>query len=662
MVSAPRSVRRPIGVDIARARVVLSAARIRRGSAIRRLPAVPGDERRSFLSVTLRRLAIAGCIVAAGAISAPAEPESEPAAILQLRVDQIRDGTAVTIGGETIASTVVLPEFYERRGFRPAWTDGAARADLLAALRESAADGLDPRDYHVDAIAALIRGTPGAQSDADLDLLATDAVIRLAYHLRFGKVDLATVEPDWAFTPEAETEFQEPPEAALEHAVEERRVPAALDALRPTHWIYPALKKALEQYRALAAAGGWQSLPDGPAPKPGAADPRLAALERRLAVEGDLESPPRASVAAYDSVLIRAMKRFQERHGLNPDGVIGKTTLRALNVPVQTRIDQLRISLERSRLLLHDLPQRFVLVNIPAFRVLYVDGDRARLVSRVVVGKPFTQTPIFRADMTYLVLNPSWTIPPGIMKRDVIPGMKKDPGYLEKKGYVKVGNQIVQPPGPDNALGRIKLMFPNPHHVYLHDTPHLDKFAFDERTFSNGCIRVENVVDLAALALDDPKWTKEKLEQEIATGKTRNLTLARKLPVLLTYWTAVIDPGTARPRFFDDAYGRDPEFLAALDQPFRFRHRATPTGMTVPGLSESTLAAARAAPGALERAPRAAYAPGGFTRNPPGGVRGPGGSFGITTAFASRSALYTGDMISTPARAKASWISSWSRE
>jgi L,D-transpeptidase-like protein len=134
-------------------------------------------------------------------------------------------------------------------------------------------------------------------------------------------------------------------------------------------------------------------------------------------------------------------------------------------------------------------------------------------------------------------------------------------------------------------------MFPNPHHVYLHDTPQRDKFAFDERTFSNGCIRVEKIVDLAALALDDPKWTKEKLEQEIATGNTRNLTLARKLPVLLTYWTAAIDPGTERPRFFDDAYGRDPAFLEALDHPFRFRRpRAAPTGMTVPGLRGSTRA------------------------------------------------------------------------
>ena len=521
--------------------------------------------------MTLRRVALAACVAAACAAPVPAEPASDAAAILQTRVDQIRDGTAVTIEGEAIASAVVLPEFYEQRGFQLAWTDAEARADLLAALRASEADGLDPRDYHVPAIEARMRAPKSAENDAGLDLLATDAVIRLAYHLRFGKVDLATIEPDWTFKAQAESENSEPPAQALERAVEQHRVRAALDALRPTHWFYPALRRALEQYRAIQAAGGWRALLDGPAPKPGAPDPRLEALEQRLAVEGDLESPPRAAVALYDSVQVAAVKRFQERHGLNPDGVIGKATLRAFNVPVETRIDQLRISLERGRLLLHDLPQRFVLVNIPAFRVIYVDGKGSAMTSRVVVGKPFTQTPIFRADMTYAVLNPSWTIPPGIMKREVRPAMAKDPGYLERKGYVMVGTQVVQPPGPNNALGRLKLMFPNRHHVYLHDTPSREKFAFDERSFSNGCIRVERIVELAALALDDPKWSREQLEAAIATGSTRNITLARRLPVLLTYWTAVIEPGTERPRFFDDVYRRDSEFLAALDQPFRFR-------------------------------------------------------------------------------------------
>ena len=467
---------------------------------------------------------------------------------------------------------MVLPDFYEGRGFRPAWTGPATRADLLSALRASRDDGLDPRDYHLAAIDSLARLTPRPESDADLDLLATDGIIHLAYHLRFGKVDAATVEPDWEFAPGAEAAMSEPPAAALERAVSRRNVSAGLDSLRPRHWLYGALRGALQQYRQIDSLGGWPKLPSGPVLLPGASDPRLAALERRLAIEGDLAAPPRATVAGYDSVLVVGVERFQQRHGLNPDGVIGPATLRALNVPVATRISQLRVALERGRLLLQDLPERFVLVNIPAFRALLVEEGRARLVSRVVVGKPFTQTPSFRADMTYVTLNPSWTIPPGIVKRDVIPGLKKDPGYLEKKGYTKVGGQYVQPPGPDNALGQVKLMFPNPHHVYLHDTPNRELFATDARTFSHGCIRVEKVVDLATMAIDDSvSWSRSRIDSAIATGRTRNITLRRRLPVLLVYWTAVIDPDDRRPRFFTDVYRRDPVYLAALNRPFRSR-------------------------------------------------------------------------------------------
>ena len=511
-------------------------------------------------------VAIVACSLApASALAGPTSSE-----ILQLRIGQIREGVPLEIGGEAIASTVVLPEFYEHRGFRPAWTEPKGLQELLATLRACVSDGLDPADYHVDAIEARLRERASPEREADVDLLATDGVIRLAYHLRFGKVDLLTLEPDWGFRPEEEAELREDPAEALAKAVAKHAVASGLEALRPSHWMYAELKRALASYRAIESAGGWKSLPDGRLLKPGAADPRLHALEQRLAVEGDLPNARPEGPATYDSVLAAGVRRFQERHGLQDDGVVGGSTIRELNVPVARRIMQLRISLERSRLLLHDLPARFVVVNIPAFRALYVDAGRAQLVSRVMVGKPYTQTPIFRADMTYVVLNPSWTIPPGIMRREVIPGMKRDPDYLEKKGFEKVGNQIVQPPGPDNALGRIKLMFPNTHAVYLHDTPHRELFASDARAFSSGCIRVDKVEDLTVLVLaDSANWSRAKLDAAIATGKTRNLSLRRRLPVLLTYWTAVTDRADGSPQFFRDAYGRDPAFAAALERPFR---------------------------------------------------------------------------------------------
>ena len=512
--------------------------------------------------------ALAVLAIAASLAHAQGKPTSSD--ILQLRIGQMREGVPLQVRGETIASTVVLPDFYERREFRPAWTGARERADLLATLRTCVSDGLDPADYHVADIEALLRAPESPETEADIDLLATDGVIRLAYHLRFGKVDGRTILPDWGFEPEEEAALSKDPAGALERAVEKHEVASGLDAMRPSHWMYAGLRRALAEYRAIASSGGWKNFPQGPLLKPGGTDTRLQALEARLAIEGDLPSTPRASVATYDSVLVAGVRRFQIRHGLEGDGLVGATTIRQLNVPVAARITQLRISLERSRLLLHDLPDRFVVVNIPAFRALYVDSGRAQLISKVMVGKPFTQTPIFRADMTYAVLNPSWTIPPGILRRDVIPGMKADPHYLEKKGFVKVGNQIVQPPGPDNALGRIKLMFPNIHAVYLHDTPHRELFASDARAFSSGCIRVEKIEELTALVIGDSvAWSPAKLEDAIATGQTRTITLKRRLPVLLTYWTAVVDRTDGRAQFFRDAYDRDRKFLAALDKPLR---------------------------------------------------------------------------------------------
>jgi murein L,D-transpeptidase YcbB/YkuD len=221
---------------------------------------------------------------------------------------------------------------------------------------------------------------------------------------------------------------------------------------------------------------------------------------------------------------------------------------------------------------MHDFPERFVLVNVAGFTVYVVDGDWPTWESRVVVGTTFTKTPIFRADMTYVVVNPTWTVPPGIMKKDVIPGMRRDPRYLERKGYELVNGQVVQPAGPNNALGRIKLMFPNSHSVYLHDTPKKGYFQETSRTFSHGCVRVARPFDLAALVLDDPAWTTQALLEAADTGKTRTLLLKRPMPVLILYWTASVGRD-GRTYFLPDVYGRDPGIIRGLERPFTFRKR-----------------------------------------------------------------------------------------
>jgi len=497
--------------------------------------------------------------------------EGGPDQVIAAAVEATHSGGKVIIEGDPLASVVVLPELYERRGFRPAWTGPAVVDELVRAIRESADDGLDPADYHLAAIERLRATTPATQeTQARLDLLLTDAAVRLAYHLRFGKVDPEALDADWNL--ESDLGGIDPV-TVLQQAIEQSRVSQALQELKPRYPFYTRLKGALAEYRRIAAAGGWNTIPAGGPLKRGVNDARVTLLRRRLGVSGDLPDTATSDPSSrYDEAVERGVKAFQERHGLPADGAVGPATLRALDVPVAARIDQIRATLERCRWVMHDLPDRFVLVNVAGFTVAMVGTDGPTWESPVVVGKPYSKTTIFRADMRYIVLNPTWTVPPGIMRKEVIPGMRRDPRYLERKGYVMVNGQVVQPAGPKNALGRVKLILPNPHHVYLHDTPQKTYFNETSRTFSHGCVRVQKPFELAALALDDPAWTTQALIDAAETGKTRTIVLPKPLPVLILYWTAAVGRD-GRVQFLPDVYGRDPAVIRALAAKFAFRKR-----------------------------------------------------------------------------------------
>lgn len=518
--------------------------------------------------------AVASVLVLLAASPAALAGQGDPAAVLiEARATTLRDGGVVRAGGRTLASRQVLPTFYEDRGYRPAWGDRAQVDGLLRAIRESADDGLDPEDYHLSAIERLRPRATTPEPAAELDLLLTDAALRLAYHLRFGKVDPTGLDADWNFRREP---LASPGYAAtrLEQALD-GDVYRALIAERPAHVMYLALRSALVAYRRIAEAGGWPAIPAARASlKPGATDPRVPLLRRRLAITGDLADGADTS-AVFDSLLAAGVRNFQDRHGLTPDGAVGPATLRALNVPVERRIDQIRAALERGRWILHDLPSRFVVVNVAGFRAYYVRDDKLVWATNVVVGKPYTKTPIFRADMKYVVVNPTWTIPPGIMRSEVRPGMARDPNYLARKGFQRVGGQVVQPPGDDNALGRIKLMFPNPHMVYLHDTPAKSLFERETRTFSHGCIRVQDPFELAALVLDDPALPRAALRDSVKTDRTITIYLREPVPVLLLYWTAAVGMTDGQVYFYEDVYRRDPGILRELGQPFAFNPRHT---------------------------------------------------------------------------------------
>lgn len=484
-------------------------------------------------------------------------------------------GTApqVTVAGTRLWSTPVLRAVYD--GSAPRWS-----AAGIAALRDSIAqvhsDGLDPADFLVDELARLDALPPAAR-----ELLATEALARVAFTLRFGKANPSALEPDWNYSRRFGATD---PVAWLRAGIAHPDPAALLQSLRPNGPYYRALAAGLAALRATAAHGGWPTLADGPTLRPGMDDPRVPTLRARLLPDATADAGTR-----YDESLIAAVRRFQDDHGLASDGAVGRATRAALNVPVTARIDQLRVNLERIRWVFRDLGDEFVAVNIAGFQAVYFAHGTPRWRGRAIVGRPYRQTPIFRDELSYLELNPTWTVPPTIFREDFLPQLRRNPGFLRQKklrvvdpnggpvdasgiDWTRVSaanfrHYLRQDPGPDNALGRIKFMFPNAHAVYLHDTPARELFAQPERGFSSGCIRIEQPLELAVQLLDDPaRWSAAALEAALADGRTQRVNLPRRIPIMLLYLTAFPD-AAGRIQFRRDLYARDAALLKALDGP-----------------------------------------------------------------------------------------------
>jgi L,D-transpeptidase YcbB len=494
---------------------------------------------------------------------------------------QLAQSGELRVGAARVRNSALLQEFYAARAQRPAWTNPAARADLLAAVQGAERDGLRPADYH---LAALLTAPPDKAAESPgMDLLRSDALIRLAAHYFRGKLDPLSVE--------AEIDRQSPELGAdaialLAGAVASGDIAGTLERLAPQHPLYQGLKRGLAEYRDIADRGGWPAIPDGPTLRPGERSPRVVVLRQRLLVSGDLEADTGADPEFYDPLLEAAVRHFQARHLLAVDAAVGKRTLAAANVSADARIDQIRVNLERARWLLHDLPPTYVLVDIPGFEVRYVKDGQEVLRSRAAVGRPYRATPIFRASIRYLEFNPTWTVPPTILTQDVLPEIRKDLGYLAKR-HMRVltfdkrevdpatvnwkrysGKSlpylIRQDPGPENALGQVKFMFPNAHSVYLHDTPERRIFLQPERAFSSGCIRIEEARRLAMLLLTADGRSEADVEALFAELETKRVPLRHAVPILIYYWTVAIeDDGDVL--FKRDLYDRDAELLAALD-------------------------------------------------------------------------------------------------
>jgi murein L,D-transpeptidase YcbB/YkuD len=526
---------------------------------------------------------IVACLSAAILAPLPALSEELPEQLRQ-RVEALREGQ-VQVGGESIAAAPLIAAVYERRGFRPLW-NAATAGQLVDALRETETHGLLARDYHISAIEQRLRqGWPEATTTrSDLEILLSDAFVRLAYCLHFGKLNPTALDPKWNFS--RRLDFDDPVKS-IDNALSAGRIVETLEQLQPQEFFYGRLRRALAQLRETAKVGGWPTMSEGKALQPGDRGPRVSELRRRLVASGDLAGHAVVDDELFDDELAGATEAFQRRHGLNPDAQVGAATVAALNVPVERRIDQIRANLERARWVFRDLGSDFLVVNIAGFYAQLVRDRELKWTTRVVVGKPYSATPVFRSDMTYLVLNPTWTVPPGILRNEILPKVRRDPGYLaeNRMSIVDSSGNVVDPatvdqsarfphsirqaPGPDNALGVVKFIFPNPYNVYLHDTPSKSLFEKAERTFSHGCIRVENPLDLAVQLLQDQEqWDRAAIDRTIASRKSTTVPLSEPLPVLVLYWTANVEDD-GRVVFFQDPYSLDQAVIDGLNAEFK---------------------------------------------------------------------------------------------
>lgn len=517
---------------------------------------------------------------------------------IRSRVEAAQAGAPLTAGGEALHATQALFAAYRERAFEPIWLEGnrllETARELLDRLRTSERDGLNPDDYHLQALDSLIPrlGSPAdvgaAEADeirlrSDVDLLLTDAFLLMASHLLHGRLDPVSMEPAWTASRNGMDLA-----GVLLASLRPGGVAATLERLQPTSGRYGVLRDVMARFREIAAAGGWDMVPPGETLEPGMSGPRVAALRARLEVLGDSLVDP----DHYDEALADVVREFQRRHGLVADGRVGTSTLAAMNVPVEERLDQLLVNLERWRWLPSNLGTRYILVNIPAFTVHVVEDGEEVLRTRAIVGRAYRQTPVFSGRMTYLSLAPYWNVPPGIAANDQLPRIRADPGYVAEQRMVlfeNATNRIVDPhsvdwsgmtgselnrrfrlrqePGPQNALGQVKFMFPNRHNVYLHDTPAQELFSRAVRDFSSGCIRVEGALELAAhLLREDPAWTPDRIRAAVRQGREQSVTLPRAYDVHLQYWTAWVE-ADGSVQFRSDIYDRDARVREALRAP-----------------------------------------------------------------------------------------------
>ena len=481
----------------------------------------------------------------------------------------------------SLPSVAQLVSFYQDRDFRPIWSGDGEGARIASEVRATLAhadrQGLRTEDY-MSAVLRTDKPPKQAKRAAEYDIALTEGLLRYAHDVRSG------VPPHDVYKDVLLPSVDFDASTALKRALRAHAIHAFLAGLPPQRAEYRELVAALGQYRAIAANGGWPTVKIAGEINFDGNDPRVKALVKRLALEDPVfaGNPQPMAEDVQDAIV-----RFQTRNGMTPDGRIGRDTLAALNVPASVRADEIKANLERWRWMAYAFEHRYVAVNVPDQSLDFMVDGQSVLHSKVIIGKKATPTPITRMVAQTVIANPPWTIPSDIAARMVLPHLKQSPNYLASKNMVLVDRpegsdpggsdinwrdvkkadfnyQLVQNPGPDNALGVLMFDSPNEFGVYLHDTPKKKLFDQPDREASNGCIRVQGIYSLASWALsNDAMGAADKLDDAIATGQTQTLTLDEPLPIYVLYWTAIPqEDGTVG--FRPDLYGRDRRLLAAM--------------------------------------------------------------------------------------------------
>lgn len=487
--------------------------------------------------------------------------------------------------------------FYKERDYQTAWmkkkgvnNEGEA---LLKAIEQAGSEGLNSEDYKLQYLYHLKKKVEKDKKAeiaemTKLDKELTAAYLKFASHKLRGRINPARLDAQW------KVDRRDKDLAAhLQNALQEGEIAESLQELEPKEPQYAALKKAYNNYKQLLEKNGeWPKLPAELKLQAGDSSQYVTTLRERLAADGYYKSPePDSLRQIYDSTLVKTVMVYQEKNGLEPDGVVGGKTLDMLNTSLKERVNQLQLNLERMRWSAERPDGRYLLVNVPQYMLYIYEGDSKVMDMRVIVGESYKAgTPLFNDTLEYISFSPTWTVPNSIATEEILPKLRKDPGYLSKNRFklyegwsedaleldarsidwkdVSAENfpyRIVQQPGDHNALGHIKFMFPNDLDIYLHDTPNHNLFKKAERDFSHGCIRVERPVDLAHYLLDDSSWDKAKIQEYMYLDTPENVKLKNKVPVILDYRTAWVDDD-GRVTFAKDIYGHDQKQMQRFDE------------------------------------------------------------------------------------------------